>query len=92
MFISYNFDREATDPTNYYFFEKGFSQEELDKIAKGIESLEEKKAETVGGGKDDVRSSKVRWIPQNENWWWLYEKLHDMAVEANNCLWKFDLT
>ena len=32
MFISYNFDREATDPTNYYFFEKGFSQEELDKI------------------------------------------------------------
>ena len=67
-------------------------QEELDKIAKGIESLEEKKAETVGGGKDDVRSSKVRWIPQNENWWWLYEKLHDMAVEANNCLWKFDLT
>ena len=92
MFISYNFDREATDPTNYYFFEKGFSQEELDKIAKGIETLEEKKAETVGGGKDDVRSSKVRWIPQNENWWWLYEKLHDMAVEANNCLWKFDLT
>ena len=92
MFISYNFDREATDPTNYYFFEEGFTQEELDKIAKGIESLEENKAQTVGGGKDDVRSSKVRWIPQDTNWWWLYEKLHDMAVEANNCLWKFDLT
>ena len=82
MFISYNFDREATDPTNYYFFEEGFSQEELDKIAKGIESLEENKAQTVGGGKDDVRSSKVRWIPQDTNWWWLYDKLHDMAVEA----------
>ena len=91
MYSSYNFDQEPTDAQNYYFYEKGFDKKELSKIYKGIQSLEETEATTIGGGKNDVRSSKVRWIPQTEEWWWLYEKLSNMAVEANNCLWKFDI-
>lgn len=91
MHHSYNFDQKETDAQNYYFFEKGFDKKELLKIEKGIKSLKESKATTVGGGKDDVRSSKVRWIPQNTEWHWLYEKLSNLAVEANDALWDFDL-
>jgi len=91
MHNSYNFDQKETDAQNYYFYEKGFDKKELAKIAKGIKSLEESKATTVGGGKDDIRSSKVRWIPQNTEWHWLYEKLSNLVVEANDILWDFDL-
>ena len=38
-----------------------------------------------------VRSSSVKWIPKNEEWIWLYEKLMDMANIANNEVWKFNL-
>jgi PKHD-type hydroxylase len=91
MFLSYNFDQKENDSQNYYFYKEGFNKEELNNIYKGIQLLKEQKASTVGGGKDDVRSSKVRWIPQDANWWWLYEKLSSMVVEANKTLWDFDL-
>lgn len=91
MFWSYNFDQLENDPQNYYYFTKGFDSKELKAIDKGIKKLKQEKAETVGGGKDDVRSSKIRWIPQSEEWWWLYEKLSNLVLEANMKLWKFNL-
>lgn len=91
MFWSYNFDQLENDPQNYYYYTEGFNKEELDKIAKGIKVLQQQKASTVGNGDDSIRSSKIRWIPQDNDWWWLYEKLSNMAVEANKALWKFDL-
>jgi PKHD-type hydroxylase len=91
MFSSYNFDKKETEPQNYYYYKEGFNKKELNSIYKGIQKLKEQKATTVGNGKDDIRSSKVRWIPQDTNWWWLYEKLSNMVVEANNILWDFDL-
>jgi|TARA_B110000908_G_C10110789_1_gene382942 PKHD-type hydroxylase len=92
MFKSYNFDQKENDPQNYYFYEEGFNKEELSTIYKGIQSLEENKADTIGSNSNEVRSSKVRWIPQNDDWHWLYEKLSDMISTANNTLWNFDLT
>ena len=90
--MSYNFHNSSiiNDPQNWYHFIPGFTQNELDVIYKGIQSLGEQKASTVGGVVE-ARSSRVRWIPQNEQWQWLYRKLMDMAIEANNVLWNFDL-
>ena len=91
MFSSYNFDQKENDPQNYYYYSEGFNKQELKKIDKGIKKLSLKKASTAGGGEDDIRSSKVRWIPQDNEWWWLYEKLSRYVEEANNSLWNFNL-
>ncbi len=91
MFSSYNFPQKESDAQNYYYYEKGFDKKELKTIYKGIQTLKEQKATTVGGGEDDIRSSKVRWIPQNSSWFWLYEKLANLIITANNTCWNFDL-
>ena len=91
MFTSYNFSQAENDALNYYFFQQGFSSQELKRIEQGIQSLELHKAVLIGEEDSAVRSSKVRWIPQDDNWFWLYEKLSNMIVEANNALWHFDL-
>jgi len=91
MYSSYNFDALENDPQNSYYWQTGFNSDELKTIDEGIKKLKLQKAETAGNGKDDIRSSQIRWIPQNEEWWWLYNKLSDMIVTANNALWKFDL-
>jgi PKHD-type hydroxylase len=82
--------------TNYYWFENGFSPSELISIEQMTSDLEFQKA---GIGElnetnrvDSVRKSSVKWCPQNENWEWVYSKLHDMIVEANEQMWGFDLT
>ena len=92
MHLSYNFDRPENDSQNYYFFKDGFSKEELEKIEKNTSELPWHIASTVGGDTEDNRRSNIKWIPQNDSWWWLYEKLSDMAVTANNDLWNFDLS
>ena len=38
-----------------------------------------------------LRSSSVKWIPQNDDWYWLYETLADYVTQANFALWNFDL-
>ena len=83
---------KATDPINYYYYEEGFSKEELKKIEKETAKLPLHSASTFGaddGG--NTRNSRIKWVPQNTQWWWLYEKLHDMAIEANDALWKYGL-
>jgi len=92
MFQSYNFNQVENDPQNYYFYQEGFNKKELNTIYKGIQVLKENKADTVSGGNNEVRSSKVRWIPQDDTWFWLYEKLSGMISTANDTLWNFDLT
>ncbi len=91
MFQSFNFDKEANDSQNYYYFTNGFSKEELNKIEKDVASLQFEEATTAAGNNKEVRSSRIKWVPQNDDWWWLYEKMANMAIEANSTLWNFDL-
>ena len=90
MNINYTFPIEETDSTNYYFYEQGFNKDELVKIENEVHTLPWHKASTEGGDKKS-RDSRIKWVPQNDQWWWLYEKLSNMAIEANSSLWKFDL-
>lgn len=87
-----DFKRRENDPQTYYWFKKGFSKEELEKIYNSLENVPFEKATTLDGGSEkEVRSSRIKWIPMNEEWNWLYQKLMNMASEANNELWDFDL-
>jgi PKHD-type hydroxylase len=88
------FPQDEIDIQNYYYYNQGFSSEELDKVYKDVATLPFQKGTTgMGEGPEleKVRSSSIKWIPKTEQWKWLYEKLFGMAVEANNALWHFDL-
>lgn len=86
------FPKLGTDSQNYYYFNQGFSLEELDIIYKGVETIPFQQA-IIGENEEnlEVRSSSIKWIPPNEQWAWLYEKLMNMVIEANNAIWHFDL-
>lgn len=84
--------KEAVDPTMWYWWKSGFNTEELKKIESLVSSLPLVQASTVGGDTDTYRRSSVRWIPQTDKSDWLYEKLVNMSIEANDALWNFNLT
>ncbi len=84
----------TVNQTQYYWFEKGFSEEEIDMVLSGSLDYNSKDGTVIGNQEqveDSIRKSKVKWLPNTAEWAWLYEKLAGMAVEANNALWKFDL-
>lgn len=96
----FTFDRENyrndVNFNNYYWFQTGFTAEELKEIESMTSDLT---FEQAGIGENDssrveleYRKSNIKWCPQNDRWWWVYEKLHDMIVEANEAMWKFELT
>ena len=88
--------RFSADHTNYYWFQNGFTSEELARIeemtsnlpfeAAGVGELDKSRVES------EYRKSSIKWCPQNEDWEWVYDKLGTMISEANNNMWKFDLT
>ena len=88
--------RFSADHTNYYWFQNGFTPEELARIEEMTSNLP---FESAGVGELDksrvdskYRKSSIKWCPQNEDWEWVYDKLGTMISEANNSMWKFDLT
>lgn len=89
------FTQPENDPQNYYWFDKGFTTEELNKISEGVAAIEFEPATIIGQTDKEkqksVRSSNIKWIPQSQEWSWLYDKLTGMAVEANEAMWGFDL-
>lgn len=91
MFWSLNFERRENEPLQHYTFEQGFTVEELEKIDQGIQSIQLQKATTLGQQSDNIRISRVRWLPQNSEWDWMYSRLASMIEEANEALWHFDL-
>jgi PKHD-type hydroxylase len=89
----FKFEQPLNDPQNYYWYKEGFSKEELDKIYDNLANVPFQDATIIGSEEapKEVRSSKIKWIPMNEEWSWLYEKLMSMAKTANEALWNFDL-
>ena len=92
--IHYNVKQKFTQPQNWMVFEKAFTKEELEKIENDLKDVPFKGA-TIFGGDGGVdpkqRRSRIKWIPQNEKFGWIYVKLLDMAKKSNDALWEFDL-
>lgn len=87
----YSYPPEQNDPQQFYWFDRGFSRQELDKIYNDLESIPFERAGVIN---DDgkIRRSNIKWIPNTDpKWDWLYSRLMDMAKEANEALWKFDI-
>ena len=87
------FPPKEVDIQNYYYFKQGFSPEELDKIYNDVDQLPFFKGGTGVDSAPDpsVRSSSIKWVPKTEEWAWLYDKMTQMIIEANDSVWHFDL-
>lgn len=81
------------NPLNWYWFEKGFTSEEVERIKKLVEKFELSEAGVTQKGISDysVRKSSTAWIPKNEESHWIYEKLSSYINQANSEVWGFDL-
>lgn len=97
--MRYEFDvpyDDKVDYTNYYYFEKAFSQEEIRRIHGLADQVDFIQATTENDdGTEEletVRKSSIKWLPKNEDSFWLYNKVGEMAMEANDNMYKFDLT
>jgi PKHD-type hydroxylase len=89
------FPPKLVDIQNYYYFKAGFSNEELDKIYRDVAFLpfqEGKTGADSDGNDKKMRTSQIKWIHPSQQWEWLYDKLMNMIIEANENLWHFNIT
>jgi len=96
MELRYSFPIDLTaNQTNYYWFEKGFSPEELAEIERLVADIDfvraQTQAEDNGLTETEYRKSNIKWLPMTETYKWIYDKIGDMAYEANQNLYHFDL-
>ncbi len=90
------FKQEEKDGINPYVFRNIFTTQEYSKIDSLLITLPyEKQTSIAVDGKPverkDIRSSKVKWILASDDTWWLFEKLQEKIVIANNSQFKYDL-
>lgn len=96
---SFLFEQKENDPQQWYWFQEGLSKEEVDQVIKLASELPIERATTLGddgelmeqNDPNGARSSMVKWIPQSEDWNWLYVRMMELAKEANDETWNFDL-
>lgn len=83
----------SIDQTNYYSFSNLFSEEELGWIDNLQKLYPQVGATTVGDDSDTnpIRKSSIKWIHHDQFSSWLYDKIVNLALQANNELWGFNL-
>jgi PKHD-type hydroxylase len=89
-----NYRSKEIDYMNYYWFKNAFTDEEIEKIIGIGKSLELYNG--LIGGHDtvenhDVRRSMIGFIECNPETEWIFERIGEHVVTANNELWNFDL-
>jgi PKHD-type hydroxylase len=83
---------QSIDQTCYYWFETGFSSEEVNLIIKNAKNYESQKATIIGEDKENtIRKSNIKWLPVNDEWNWVYDRVSNQIMEANKALWQFNL-
>ena len=90
-----DFDKPVNQ-CNYYWFEEGFTAEELTKLEQQVQTIPSTPALTESGGQDqgeglDTRNSMIKWVPLNEEFKWIYDKIGMLAKIANDEMFHFNL-
>lgn len=98
MNLDYDFPYDdSVNYNTYYYFNRAFDADEIARIHTIADTVPFQVATTANKEEDDeqlddIRKSRIKWLPKNEDTLWLYNKVGDMAIQANNALYKFDLT
>ncbi len=89
------YDTDNTiNQTNYYAFDTAFNQQELVWIDNLKELYPFQNATTVSdesNANPAIRKSNIKWIHHDEKSAWVYDRIRDLSIEANNSIWKFNL-
>jgi len=83
----------AQDQTNWYWFENVFTEDELARIDR-MSTLFNVRTAVLGeeGSIDEaMRKSAVGWIPMTDEYMWIYQRLQELIITANNALWNFNI-
>jgi len=85
---------ENIDQTEYYWFDKGFNETELEWVNNLVSLYPIDNSYIIGSNNEEpkVRESLLRWLDYDDNSSWLYDKLHDCVIEANDTTWNFNLS
>lgn len=93
--MSFSWNLHTHEVNTYCFYENVFSNEEIDTIVKAGLTNELHKAK-VGGqdGKESTninqRSSSISWL-ESEEFYWIYRRLTDVILDANDKWFKYEL-
>jgi len=77
---------------NYYFFKQAFSKDECSRIIDSFSPKCVNAATVFGNNYSETRRTSVTWIPKNPSTQWIYDKLVEMASEANEAMFGFKIT
>ena len=69
-----------------------FSTEELDAIVRLGDGLALEKAELSGGGAENIRATRVAWMPRGAQTEMLYARMEDAVLHLNTRFFRFDLS
>jgi len=86
--------RNNVNHLNYYYFENGFTPEEVKKIREIGDEYPKEKGTTVADNQNvvgDYRISDIAWLGDNNETQWVYQKIADLAKIANREMWNFDI-
>jgi len=83
--------RNDINQSNYYWFNGGFDNNEIEKIIEDSKKYDFVNATIVDEeNTNKVRKSSVKWLPHDERWSWLTDKIISLVLDANK-IWAFDL-
>jgi PKHD-type hydroxylase len=93
MYTKKIFTPKETNLMNWYWFASGFSTDEIEKVHQHARNIPSNDGLINASSSPDLnyRKSRICWIEPNEEHGWLYDKIMNMVVEANDTLWQFDL-
>ena len=87
-----NYQQPTNDALNYYYYKLTFTEKEIKNIFFQLQSIPFRQASVLSGEpSSDIRVSNIKWIPKTEEWAWVYQRLMEIALEANQKLWHFDI-
>jgi PKHD-type hydroxylase len=100
MYSVYNSSNDVSrkhdlDPLAHYTFYNVFSKEEINSIIQLSSAVEQNVATIMSRGDMNTtlsyRSSQIKWLEYNNETEWIFKKLSDCIVQANNTFWNFHL-
>jgi len=81
---------QSINQTIHYIFEDAFNAEELEWI-NNLQALYPFQEATVMGDNNNIRKSDIKWMHPDDKSFWVYERISELAKQANDKLWKFNI-
>ena len=86
------FIKYSNNLNNFYYFRGGLTSDDIAKLDAQLEGVALHEGNTSGVVNKSYRDSRITWLPKNDDWMWLYNKVGMYAKRANDAMWDFDIS